>query len=451
MNPARDIETRFERTCDLLFRELLPGEALALDFSGEASDFLRFNNGKVRQIGHVLQAGGNVKYFRDGRTISSSFETTGLDAIDADLAANALSVARREASLLPEDPYQTLPTARETSREVFTGRLPDPDRLPEEILGPGEAIARANADFVGIHAQGTVCRGAANSAGARHWFATETFALDYSAYLANGKALKSGYAGREWDGAEYARRLSAAVPRLEALARPERILPPGGYRVYIAPDALNEFVTFFSWNGLGERGMREGESSWIALRDGRRSLSPSFGLIQDFSLGVEPRFNALGEVAPASLVLIEGGRLSSTLVSARSAKKYGVASNAAPAGEEVRSPAIGAGELDEEEALKLLGTGLYLSNLHYLNWSDNDSGRVTGMTRFACFWVEDGRIVAPIKDMRFDESVYHLFGDKLLGLTRQRSLIPETGSYYQRTLGGALLPGILVDNFTFTL
>ena len=145
------------------------------------------------------------------------------------------------------------------------------------------------------------------------------------------------------------------------------------------------------------------------------------------------------------------GKLANTLVSARSAKQYGVPSNAAPSGEEVRSAAIGAGELDEDEALSLLGTGLYLSNLHYLNWSDNDSGRITGMTRFACFWVEDGQIVAPIKDMRFDESIYHLFGDKLLGLTRQRSLIPDTGSYFKRALGGALLPGILVDDFTFTL
>ncbi len=451
MNAARDIEVRFQKACDPLFGELLPGEALAVDFSGESSDFLRFNNGKIRQIGNVLQAGAQFKYFRNGKTISSSFETTGDDARDAELAANALSVARREAALLPEDPYQTLPTACDTSREVFTGRLLDPDQIPDAILGPGGAIANAGADFVGIHAQGTVCRGAANSAGARHWFATETFAVDYSAYLPNGKAIKSGYAGREWDGSEYARRLASAIPQLEALARPGRVIPPGGYRVYIAPDAVNEFVPFFSWNGLGERGLREGESSFIALRDGRKSMSPMFHLTQDFSLGVEPRFNALGEVAPGKLVLIEGGRLVNTIVSARSAKKFRVSSNAAPAGEEVRSPTIGPGELDEEDALKALGTGLYLSNLHYLNWSDNDSGRITGMTRFACFWVEDGQIVAPIKDMRFDESIYHLLGDKLLGLTRQRSLVPETGSYYQRALGGALLPGILVDNFTFTL
>jgi predicted Zn-dependent protease len=358
---------------------------------------------------------------------------------------------RREAALLPEDPYQTLPAAGATSRETFTGQLPEPGQIPDAILGPGAALAAAGADFVGIHAQGGQCRGAATSAGARHWFATETFALDYSAYLPNGKAIKSGYAGRQWDGAELERRLAGAVPGLEALARPGKVIAPGGCRVYLAPEAVNEFVEFFSWNGLGERALREGKSSYLALRDGRRQLSPRFHLTQDFSLGIEPRFNALGEVAPDRLALIEAGKLVNTLVSARSARQYGVASNAAPAGEGVRSPAIGAGELDEQEALEALGTGLYLSNLHYLNWSDHDSGRITGMTRFGCFWVEDGRIIAPITDLRFDESVYHLFGDKLRGLTRQRRLIPETRSYGLRALGGALVPGLLVEDFTFTL
>jgi predicted Zn-dependent protease len=73
------------------------------------------------------------------------------------------------------------------------------------------------------------------------------------------------------------------------------------------------------------------------------------------------------------------------------------------------------------------------------------------MTRFACFWVEDGKIAAPIKDMRFDESLYRLWGDKLAGLGRQRSLVLETGSYFHRDLGGALLPGMLVEGLTFTL
>lgn len=42
------------------------------------------------------------------------------------------------------------------------------------------------------------------------------------------------------------------------------------------------------------------------------------------------------------------------------------------------------------------------TQLWYLNFSDRPGGRITGMTRFASFWVEDGRIVAPLNVMRFD-------------------------------------------------
>jgi len=47
-----------------------------------------------------------------------------------------------------------------------------------------------------------------------------------------------------------------------------------------------------------------------------------------------------------------------------------------------------------------LGTGIYVSNLHYLNYSDRQACRMTGMTRFACFWVENGELVAPIRPNR---------------------------------------------------
>jgi predicted Zn-dependent protease len=448
---VESLEARFGKACGMLFDRLAPGEEMSLEFSAEAGEFMRFTNGRVRQVGSVSQSGVRFSYYHDGRTMGSAFEMTGEDHVDRGRAAAALETARREARLLPADPYQVLPTASETSREVFTGKLPDPAAIPAEVLGPAAVVAGAGAEFVGIHSQGAVCRGAANSRGARHWFATETFITDYSAWHANGKALKSSYAGREWDRAEYARRLEAARPRLEVLAHPERIVAPGTYTVYIAPDALNEFVPFFSWNGLGERGMREGESAWRALRDGRRTMSGLFTVHQDFGTGVEPRFNELGEVAPAKLTLVDRGKLAATLVSSRTAKQYGVVSNAAPEDEHARSLCIEPGSLEEAAAVEAIGTGLYISNLHYLNWSDNDSGRITGMTRFACFWVEGGKVAAPIRDMRFDESIYHLFGDKLQALSRERSLVPDTGTYMRRSLGGALLPGLLVRDFTFTL
>ena len=67
MSEMRDLEDRFDRACGMLFGELAAGEALAVDFAGESSRFMRFTACKVRQIGAVLQAGVRLTYFRDGQ------------------------------------------------------------------------------------------------------------------------------------------------------------------------------------------------------------------------------------------------------------------------------------------------------------------------------------------------------------------------------------------------
>lgn len=138
------------------------------------------------------------------------------------------------------------------------------------------------------------------------------------------------------------------------------------------------------------------------------------------------------------------------LVSARTEKEFGVKSNGAGS-ESLRSPDLEAGQLKSDDAFQAIGTGLYLSDLHYLNWSDMIQGRVTGMTRYACLWVEDGRPVGPIQDMRFDETLFRCFGSELEDLTTETAIIPETSTYGHRALGGARVPGLLLKNFQFTL
>jgi predicted Zn-dependent protease len=96
-----------------------------------------------------------------------------------------------------------------------------------------------------------------------------------------------------------------------------------------------------------------------------------------------------------------------------------------------------------------LGTGLYISNLWYLNYSDQPAARLTGMTRFATFWVEDGEIKAPVSTMRFDDSVYQLLGSQLEALTAERELL-SASTYSQRNTASNLLPGALVKRLTLT-
>ena len=110
-----------------------------------------------------------------------------------------------------------------------------------------------------------------------------------------------------------------------------------------------------------------------------------------------------------------------------------------------------AGDLPLEEILTRLNTGIYINNLWYCNFSDHNDCRITGMTRYACFWVENGEIIAPINVMRFDESIYQMFGENLLDLTREREFIFDSSSYEQRSTTSYHLPGALVEDFTLTL
>ncbi len=109
------------------------------------------------------------------------------------------------------------------------------------------------------------------------------------------------------------------------------------------------------------------------------------------------------------------------------------------------------GALPARDILEELDTGLYINNLWYLNFSDRNACQVTGMTRFACFWVENGQIKAPVEVMRFDDSVYNLLGAQLIGLTRERELILDAGTYGGRSNSSIELPGVLVAELRLTL
>ena len=110
-----------------------------------------------------------------------------------------------------------------------------------------------------------------------------------------------------------------------------------------------------------------------------------------------------------------------------------------------------AGTLPEREVLAQLGTGIYVNNLWYLNYSDRNACRTTGMTRFATFWVENGQIQAPLNVMRFDETIYRALGQNLVGLTSERELLLSSGTYFRRATGSTHVPGALIEDFTLTL
>jgi predicted Zn-dependent protease len=73
------------------------------------------------------------------------------------------------------------------------------------------------------------------------------------------------------------------------------------------------------------------------------------------------------------------------------------------------------------------------------------------MTRFATFWVDGGEIVAPVNVLRFDDTGYHLLGDRLEGLTDECEVLLDPSTYVERSTTSQRVPGALVSAMRFVL
>ncbi|MER3434281.1 MAG: Zn-dependent protease [Leptolyngbya sp. ERB_1_1] len=440
------LENSFNQLVEEIRHQLKPDEQFTLTLDSEQSQFTRFNHAKVRQTGTVNDGNLQLVLMHNQRSSYREFPFTGDLETDRQTAIDAIGALREEVSQLPENPYLVLPAGNNTSREVHTGQLLEPDAVVSTLLP-----VVSDLDFTGIYAAGSVIRAYADSVGQKHWFATDSYSLDYSLFTTDGQAVKGTLAGSDWDDATYKARIKESRSQLDRMAQPPKPIQRGQYRTYLAPAAVAELMSMLSWGGISESSHQQGGSCFSAMRRGEKKLSPKFTLKENFRSGLVPRFNELGEVAPLELPLIESGELINMLTSSRTAKEYGLEANGASGSESLRSPELLPGDLDHDRILAALDTGLYLSNLHYLNWSDRPTGRITGMTRYACFWVENGEIVAPIENLRFDDSLYQFWGENLIALTNFQEFIPDVGTYGHRDLGGVRTPGMLVENFTYTL
>jgi len=436
----------FNQIADTATQGLQRNEVLTAYVSGEDSDFCRFNGAKVRQAGSVKQSKLELRLIVGRRNAQGELSLSGVRTEDDQRVSQMLSLLRDQLKQLPEDPYLLYATDVQSSEQ----------RQVSEIPSCAEAISRVvvqaqGLDLVGIYAAGSLYRGFANSLGQRNWFETANFNFDFSLYLRADKAVKTGYGGLVWNEAEFSAKLATAKAQLAVLNQPARSIKPGQYRVYLAPQALAEVTEMLGWGGFSLKAQKTKHTPLLRMIAGGAKMAPSVTMIEDTAGGSTANFNDLGYIKPPQVTLIDAGIYRDALVSPRSAQEYGVQTNGAGADESPQSLSLAAGTLAEEQVLPTLRDGIYLNNLWYLNFSDRPAGRVTGMTRFASFWVEHGEIREPLNVMRFDESLLRLFGDKLVGLTAKREMLPSARTYGQRSLEGSHLPGAIVDDFSFTL
>jgi predicted Zn-dependent protease len=438
------MEALFRQLATQIFSLLEGDEVLLLSFDGEDSDFVRFNHNAIRQAGHVRQQHLRLTLIKGQRQAAAGLELSGQPERDLGQVRARLADLRELLPLLPPDPYLNYAAGMQESVHRAEQSLPAATEAVETVIQAGRGL-----DLVGLWSSGEMASGFASSLGQLNWHSTRSFNLDWSLYGHGDKAVKQDYAGCHWHPEQLEERVRRGRDSLALLARPARSIKPGHYRVFLSPVAIYELMTLLGWGGFGLKSHRTAQTPLLQMIRGGVGLDPRVSLTEHHAGGLTPRFTRAGFIKPERVELIRAGGYADCLADPRSAREYGTPVNCDV--EQPQSLELAPGDLPDEEVTAALDTGLLISNLWYCNYSDRNHCRITGMTRFACLWVQNGRPVAPVNVMRFDETLYNVLGRGLVALTRGREQIFDSSTYTARSRKSGRLPGALVDGFTFTL
>ncbi len=221
---------------------------------------------------------------------------------------------------------------------------------------------------------------------------------------------------------------------------------PGDYPVVLEEYAVVDLVDMLGYLGFSALAVQEERSF---AEPGKRIGSDLVTIVDD---GYDPAglplpFDFEG-VAKQRVSLLEAGVCRDVVYDAQTAARDGVASTGHglpapnPWGPFPLNMVMSGGSASREELIGGLDRGLLVTRFHYTNPVHPKLAIVTGMTRDGTFLVEGGRIVAPVKNLRFTQSYLAALAGTV-AVARERKTL-------KGFLGGVVVPALRIEGWTFT-
>lgn len=307
--------------------------------------------------------------------------------------------------------------------------------LPEGVAGAG-AVETSAGELV-----------VANSNGVRAYSLTTRSTASILASGTDSTGYAEDTAGRLGDIDSV--RLAERAARKVDLGRNPIDVDPGDYAVVLEPAATATLVEFLCYIAFNGKEIAEGRSP-LSGRLGQQVCDPRVTILDDALSPYLPGLPFDFEGVPKRrLPLIDRGVAASAVHDLATANAAGVESTGHglpapnPEGGFPLHPVMEPGQASYDDLVAGLDRGLVVTRFHYTNIVNPMETTITGMTRDGTFLVEDGRIVAGIRNLRFTESI-------LGALSAIEDIGSETETSSEMFFGCARTPAVRLGRFAFT-
>ncbi len=210
---------------------------------------------------------------------------------------------------------------------------------------------------------------------------------------------------------------------------------PGEYECILTPYAAATMFGFLMWMGFGALAYQE-ERSCLVGKLGKKIVDSSVSLWDDAQ---DPRTMMVpydSEGVPKQRVdLIKNGVATELFYDSYSAHKVGKKSTG-HAGGGLRL-IVEPGSASVADMIASTKRGILVTRFHYTNISHLMTASFTGMTRDGTFLIEDGKVVRPVKNLRFTQSILEALSN-----------VDAIGSEL-KTVDGYLVPAIKIGKWRF--
>ena len=417
-------------------------EALVL---GEDSALTRFANSEIHQNVAETSHTVNLRFVAGRRIAVLSTGRTDPEGLRL-LVQRASTIVRTCEEL---DDWAGLPAPAGEPKPVQSWSAGTAEATPE-FRAEGVRAVIAAADEAGVIAYGSFSTGVdtiavANSAGIRvaeQRTGSQLITVHMSPGGGNGYAESVAMDATTIDAAALGREAAS-----KARASDNAIsLPPGDYPVVLEEYAVVDITDMLGYLGFSALAVQEGRSF---VEPGKRIGSDLVTVVDDGSdpLGLPMAFDYEG-VAKQRVSLVEAGICRNVVYDSQTAARDGVKSTGHglpapnPYGPYPLNTVMSPGTMSREELIGGLDHGLLVTRFHYTNPVHPKLAIITGMTRDGTFLVEGGKIAGPVRNLRYTQS----YLDALAGV----SAVGSSRKTIKGFLGGAVVPAVRIDAWTFT-